>query len=492
MSEHGSETTHDFVEGVGGRLKAGKSQAYADAIWRVEGRNNVHLAKYMLASDLAYVLSAYDLGITPEPVAKKLIACLIELLPKAESLGRENARGDIVLQRELWIVDRVGKDVGSWLHLGRNRAESLRGSVPRLFFRDALYNERIALLRLVRALVDQAEPVLEAVAPFYNHLQHAGRTSLGEYLLSWATNLHSHFDRIEQADERLDLAPPPNTGREIVVELMERVGRRMGFSRVSRLWQEVVITEEHFLEPLFVLAQIYIALGRLAEDLRLFVTSEFDFFDLSDEHASTSSGRPQKKNPFGLQAVINGAAIGTGRLAAQMATSISVSEEATTNYHAYSMFEYARDTAATTTFMAEVIEKGRFKLEELEKKSVMGFAGAREALDILVYEHKAPFRFAHGVIGEVVRVADEGADKATLAQHVRSRLGDTYPGVDADELVRVMTGESKAATMLNVKAFRSVRRDLDERLNDLAERSRTNPVEAAIEHLMAEGRTVIA
>jgi argininosuccinate lyase len=489
MNDKTSESALDFVEGVGGRLKSPKSQAYLDAVWNVEGRNNVFLAKYMLASDLAYVLSAYELGITPERDAKALIRCLVDLLPRAETLGRENARGDIVLQRELWVVNAVGKDVASWLHLGRNRAESLRGSVPRLFFRDALHRERVALINLVRALIDTAEPVMEAVAPFYNHLQHAGRTSLGEYLLSWATNIHSHFDRIAQADSRLDLAPPPNTGREIVVDLMDRVGRRMGFTRVARLWQEVVITEEHFAEPFFVLVQISVALARLAEDLRLFVTSEFDFFDLADEHASTSSGRPQKKNPFGLQAVISGAAIGTGRLAAQLASNISVSEEAVTNYHAYSMFEFSRDVAATTDFMAEIIAKGRFKLDELENKSTMGFSGAREALDILVYEHKAPFRFAHGVMGEIVRAAAGGADHETLVALLKSRIAD-YPGADADELVRIMGGSSKKGMMLNLKAFHAVHEDLDESLRRLCAEGVVNPVEAAIERLMAEGKAV--
>ena len=69
-----------------------------------------------------------------------------------------------MLQRELWIAEAVGQEVGSWLHVGRNRAESLRGSLPRLFFREALYHQHVALLRLVRALVDRAAPVLEAVA----------------------------------------------------------------------------------------------------------------------------------------------------------------------------------------------------------------------------------------------------------------------------------------------------------------------------------------
>ena len=279
---------------------------------------------------------------------------------------------------------------------------------------------------------------MEALAPFYHHLQHAGRTTLGEYLLSWATSFHAHFDRIAQADARLDLAPPPNCGREIVVELINRMGRRMGFSRVARLWQECFITEEHFAEPFFVLVQIAVGLGRLAEDLRLWMTAEFDFFELADEHASGSSGRPQKKNPFGLQAVINGAAIGAGRLAAQLATNITVSEEGDTTYHAYSMYQYAHDVVAWTEFMADVIEKGEFKLAELERKSALGYAGAREALDVLVYEHKVPYRFRAPLPG---RACAHGRRR----RRPRDARGDAQgtaaaAAIDADELVRTMTG----------------------------------------------------
>jgi len=58
-------TTQKFVEGVGGRLTASKSQSYARAVLSIEGRNNTYLAKYMLTGDLACVLSAWELGVTP-------------------------------------------------------------------------------------------------------------------------------------------------------------------------------------------------------------------------------------------------------------------------------------------------------------------------------------------------------------------------------------------------------------------------------------------
>ena len=480
-----------FVEGVGGRLSASKSDTYRDAVLRIEGRNNEYIGRYMLAGDLACVITAREMGITPDTDAKALIACLIDLLPRCEEMGRTRSIGDIVVSREMWVVDAVGQDAGSWLHVGRNRAESLRGSLPRMFFRDALHAEHVAMQRLVRVLLDKAGPNLEAIAPFYHHLQHAGRTSLGEYLLSWATSYHGHFDRLTQAEARLDIAPPPNCGRPVVVDLITRVGHRLGFSRVSPCWQELFITEEFFTEPAFVLTQIAVGLARLAEDLRLYMTSEFDFFELADSHASGSSGRPQKKNPFGLQAVIGGAAAGAGRLAGQFAANITVSEEADSTYHAYHLYQFARDVEAWTYFMADVIEKGTFKTAELERKSRLGFAGAREALDILVYEHKVPYRFAHRVCGELVRLGTDGADAATLASRMREHLGQ-WPEVDTDELVAIATGASTKAIHLNLSAFRATLSRLDGSLDRIASAQQPNPVEQAIARLVAEGQAVLS
>jgi argininosuccinate lyase len=478
-----------FVEGIGGRLAASKSESYRKAVLAIEGRNNAYTAKYMLAGDLACVLSAHELGVTPTADAKALARCLIGLLPSAEQMSRERSIGDIVVSRELWVVETVGQEVGAWLHVGRNRAESLRGSLPRMFFRDALHREHLALQRLVRVLLERARPSLTDLAPFYHHLQHAGRTSLGEYLLSWAASFGKHFGRIDEADKRLDLAPPPNCGRPIVVELINRIGHRLGFSKVGKIWQELFITEEHFSEPLFILVQIAVGLGRLAEDLRLFMTSEFEFFELADEHASGSSGRPQKKNPFGLQAVINGAAVGAGSLMTQLATNISVSEEADSTYHAYRLYEFSLDVIAWTEFIADVIEKGTFNLSELETKSRLGFAGAREALDVLVYDHRVPYRYAHRVCGELVRLGTEGLAHADIAARVAERLQD-FPEVDAGRLVRIASGESTEAIFLNVPAFEATSSELGATLADIEKGFRPNPVETAIDRLLAEGQAL--
>ena len=197
-----TEEAAKFVEGVGGRLGAQKSPRFRRALQSVEARANMFVARAMLGSDLAYVISAVELGLTPRADGVALMRCLLDLLDEVDTLTLAPSELDILVQRETWVTERLPKQVASRLHVGRNRGESIRGYLPRLFFRDALYRQHRALRELLRALVAKAEPVLDAVVPVYHHVQHAGVTTLGEYLLAWAENMYPYLGRLDDAARR--------------------------------------------------------------------------------------------------------------------------------------------------------------------------------------------------------------------------------------------------------------------------------------------------
>ena len=491
MSVKEPVSTKEFIEGIGGRLAKNKSEAYIRAVMAVEGRSNQFTARHMLVGDLAFVLSATELGITPPDSAKAIVKCLLDMIPRAGELGRDNAVGDIVFQREVWVADVVGRDTGAWQHIGRHRAESLRGYLPRMFFRDALCREREAMLRLVRVLVDKAAPVLTAYAPVYHHLQHAGYTTLGEYLLGFAENLSDHIERFAQIEQRLDYAPPAHSGRPVLVKLAERASQRLGFKRVQLLRQQGHLTEEQFSEPFFALVLPTVAMARMAEDLRLWMTPEFDFFELADEHASISSGLPQKKNPFGLQAIIGGAAVGAGRIAGQLASNIALSSEADTVYHMGSLFQYANDVVHWTEFLAEIIERGTFNLPELERKSKWGYAGASEAMDTLIFDHGLPQRVAHHMLGAIVRAAVGGADQEALLAQLKPELAE-HPGIDAQRILGILKGEILLDTAINIPAAKTMHRNLEQKLQVLEKQVYRNEVADAANRLLEEGRRFCA
>src|SRR5262245_34362687 len=109
-----------------GRLRGAKSPSYVRAASTPESRASPFTARLMLVSDIAYVLSAAELGYTPADSAHKLITALLELLESFDRLDLTKPAGDIVAQREAWMAERAGREPTAWLHLGRNRGESLR------------------------------------------------------------------------------------------------------------------------------------------------------------------------------------------------------------------------------------------------------------------------------------------------------------------------------------------------------------------------------
>ncbi len=490
MGSHQVLTEIEHSQGIGGRFALPKSPLYEQAMMRIEGRTNQYTARYMLLGDLAFVLSAVELGLTPPEIGKKLVGGLLELIPEAENLARSDTRGDIVLQREVWVANKLGRDVAVWLHLGRHRAESLRGYLPRMFLRDALFREREALVHLIETLLTVAEGTDDIIAPVFHHLQHAGHTTLAEYLISWASNLTLHLDRYKEVEARLDYAPPTLTGRPDLLKQSDLVWRRLGFSRVQTLRQQLHVTEDHFAEPFSALMLTNVALARLAEDLRLYTTSEFEFFELSDRHSSGSSALPQKKNAFCLQLIIGGAKIGAGRLAAQLATSITVSEEADSVYHAGSLYQHALDIIQWTDLMAEIVAEGQFKFDELQKKSAFGYAGAGEAQDILIFEYKLPPRTAHHHLGRALRLGIEaGNDPAVIRQSLKETLKGT---VDEARLTDVIIGDIVPETALYKSGVVQERARVKKAVAAAkAELAQGNPYAKAEAALIAEGKAFL-
>ncbi|MPZ57228.1 MAG: hypothetical protein GEU91_12175 [Rhizobiales bacterium] len=469
-----------------GRLADAKSASYVRAVNVPEARASGFTARYMLVSDIAYVLTAAEAGITPQASARRLLQALLELLDKADDLDSTRPPGDVVAQREAWVAEKAGREHTAWLHLARNRGESLRCYLPRMFFRHVLHEEQQAVAALLRVLVAKAEPVLEAVSPNYHHLQHSGFTTLGEYLLSWAAVFEPHLERMAQVDKRLDKGPSTFGGRTNLNALYNRVAQRLGFSDRARLRRDGIWMHSQFTEPFFVLSMVAVDLGRLAQDMRIWMTPEFGLFEPADEHAGGSSALPHAKVPFGLQAVMGGATIAATRLAGEMAASVNPSEGSEPLYQSASLYSLATDIVASTRYMADVVEKGRFNLEEMKRKAVLDYAGSSEAHDRLVYDFGVPFRTGHRVLGAMARAHHEGEPMPDIKALLRQETGRDVD-IDQNEIMDIVLGRKFWPTTFDFETLRKVWTGFAER-TATAERSlrAPGPVERAAATLIAD------
>jgi argininosuccinate lyase len=442
----------------------------------------------MLVSDIAYVLSAAELGHTPHASAQKLITALLDLLNSLDRTDLTKPAGDIVAQREAWIAGLAGREHTAWLHLGRNRGESLRNYLPRMFFRQTLHQQGRLLATLITNLVRRAEPVLEAISPNYHHLQHSGFTTLGEYLLSWAVAFERHLERIEQADSRLDKAPSPFGGRSELAQLYDRVTQRLGFSRRAQLRRDGIWVHDQFSEPFFVLSLIAVDLARLAQDFRIWMTPEFGFLQLADEHAGGSSALPHAKVPFALQSVIGGAVMASTRLAGEMAAACNPSEGSEPLYQSATLYGLAEDISAWTQYIADVVDKAQFDLAEMQHKAVLDYAGSSEAHDRLVYDFGVPFRTGHRVLGALVRSHFLGEPPADLRALLRQETGRDID-VDQQEIMDIVLGKRLWPTTFDFPVLRKTATDYQQKAAAATNKfAGPSVVERAAEKLLADAQ----
>lgn len=446
-----------------GRLHGAKAASYLRAVNEPEARASTFTAPIMLKTDLAYLLCSAEMNLMPEEAARHLTEAVLHCLDGLATRDETLPPGDIVAQREKWVTELVDKKDAAWFHLARNRGESLRNYLPRLFFRDILHRQGQEIARLVGQLVNRAEFLLDALAPNYHHLQHSGLTTVGEYLLSWAVTFERHVQRLQQIDERLDNGPSTFGGRAQTNKLFDAVSARLGFTCRSKLRRDGIWIQDQFTEPFFALTLIATDLARLAQDLRIWVTPEFSLFDLADEHASGSSGLPHAKVPFGLQQIVGAGVMTSTRLAGELASACAgPSEGSEALYHSNTLYQNALDVVANTAYMAEVIEKGAFRLEEMKRKALFDYAGTSEAHDRLVYDFGVPFRLGHRLLGSMVRAHYEGNPIPDLNAMLRIETGRDFQ-IDQAEIMDIILVKTIWPTTIDAQMLQRVWQEMSEK-----------------------------
>jgi argininosuccinate lyase len=451
-----------------GRLAGAKAATYLRAVNEPEARASLFTAPIMLKTDLAYVLSAAELKMLPENAARQLVSAVITCLDGLNNRDTTRPPGDIVTQREKWVTPLLDKESAAWIHLGRNRGESLRNLIPRLFFREVLHQQGQAIAKLIQSLVVRAETLLDALAPNYHHLQHSGLATVGEYLLSWAVTFERHILRLKQVDERLDMGPSAFGGRTEINALLDKVVARVGMTRRAQLRRDGIWQQDQFSEPFFVLSLIAVDLARFAQDLRIWVTPEFALFDLADEHAGGSSGLPHAKVPFGLQAVVGGGVMASTRLAGEMAAACSgPSEGSEPLYNSSTLYQTSLDILANTQFIADIVAKGDFRVEEMKRKALLDYAGTSEAHDRLVYDYGVPFKISHRLLGAMVRAHYYSEPLPDLNALLRAETGIDF-AVDQDQIMKIMLGDIIWETTFDKDGIRCIWQEMSDKAQHAA------------------------
>src|SRR6185503_6248841 len=181
---------------------------------------------------------------------------------------------------EARLVELIG-DAGRKLHTGRSRNDQVATDF-RLWLRQAIDNLDATLRLAQTALLDFAEANNEAVIPGYTHLQRAQPVLLAHWCLAYFEMLARDRERLTDTRQRVNIMPLGSAalaGTSFPID-REKLAESLGFAGVSKNSLDAVSDRDFCVEFLSACSLIMVHLSRLAEDIILYATTEFGFFEL--------------------------------------------------------------------------------------------------------------------------------------------------------------------------------------------------------------------
>jgi argininosuccinate lyase len=419
----------------GGRFSAGPDEA----AWAlgVSTSFDRHLWRQDLAGSAAHVRELHRIGVLDATERDAMLAALdrcgqlfvADAFPFAAS--DEDVHGAI----ERWLVDELGP-LGGKLRAGRSRNDQIASDL-RLWCRDAC-DELVHLVgRLQDAFVDQAEVHLGWHAPGYTHLQRGQPVLLSHHLLAYVWMLDRDAGRLRDARARLDestLASGALAGQTLGLD-PQAYADQLGFARVAPNSMDAVASRDFALEVLAACAILAVTLSRLGEEIVLWATSEFGFARVGDAFSTGSSIMPQKRNPDVAELVRGKAGRVIGDLVSLLTTvkALPLTYDRDLQEDKEPVFDAVQTLRLVLPAITGTVASLAFDRARLAAASVGGFALATDLAEELV-TRGVPFREAHEVVGEVVKLAeDRGVDLDGLDP---DELAAVHPALDAEVAAR--------------------------------------------------------
>ncbi len=263
------------------------------------------LAKCDIIGSIAHANMLGKKKIIPLKEAKLIVKGLKSILKDVESnkfkfdLTSEDVHSNI----QDVLVKKIGK-AGHKLHTARSRNDQIALDIRMYIIGEIkTINQFIALLQ--KAVLNFAEKNFKVIIPGYTHLQVAQCILLAHHLLAYIEALERDKQRLIDAEKRINQMPLGSgamSGTGLPID-REYVKKQLGFKKITDNSIDSVSDRDFIIETLADLAILSVHLSRMAEDLILWSTKEFNFIEIDFSFCTGSSIMPHKKNPDVLELI---------------------------------------------------------------------------------------------------------------------------------------------------------------------------------------------
>ncbi|MEX0272963.1 MAG: argininosuccinate lyase [Flavobacteriaceae bacterium] len=258
------------------------------------------LAKYDVIASKAHARMLAQVGLISKAEADSLVKELDGIARSIEkgSFTIEDDFEDMHSKIEFLLTVRLG-DVGKKIHTARSRNDQVLVAMH-LYLKDELQEIRSQVKTLFNLLLHLAETHKDVLLPGYTHLQIAMPSSFGLWFSAYAESLVDDMYFLDAAYKVADQNPLGSaagygssfpidrtmTTSELGFETLKYnvVAAQMGRGKVERA-------------AAFGISSVASTLSKLAMDITLYMSQNFDFITFPDALTTGSSIMPHKKNP---------------------------------------------------------------------------------------------------------------------------------------------------------------------------------------------------
>jgi argininosuccinate lyase len=314
---------------------------------------------------------------------------------------------DVHTAIERRLTEIIGP-MGGKLHTGRSRNDQVATDFN-LWLQQAIAQVDEFLRILQTALVDRAKKDMGIILSGYTHLQQSQPILLSHWWLSYFWPLVRDRQRLHELKLRASVLPLGSGAMAGTPYPIDRdfLAAELGFRLVSPNSIDAVSNRDAAAEFLFFAALLVVHLSKLSEGLILYSTSEFGFIQLADAYTTGSSLMPQKKNPDTLELTRGKSGTIIGRLTGLLATlkGLPSTYDKDLQEDKQPVFETYDNLCMMLPVMTGVLETLQVNAQRMQANMNPAIL-ATDLADYLVAKG-VPFREAHALVGQAVRLAEE-------------------------------------------------------------------------------------
>lgn len=354
---------------------------------------------YVIMADMAHTLNLLAADHLKQQEAQSILKAIQEV--KEEGYSSLGDYEDIHEAVEAKLIGKTGE--GRKIQTAKSRNDEI-ATCLRLFARDRLLMLMDSLLAVRISVLELAKEYIDVVMPGYTHLQPAQPTRLSHHLIAYHDMLARDFERAFEAFNRVNLSSLGSAAFASTSFEIDRnnVADLLGFDGVVDNSADAVSSRDFLIESVYVATSSMLSMSRMAEEIILW-SSEFDYIELPDEFASSSSIMPQKKNPDIAELVRAKA----GRMTGTLTSLTSMYRAMPFNYNRDFqemnplLYQSMETAIASANLMAKMLKGIQPKREVMARKAGENFISATELANLMVKKAEIPFRSAHEVVGQL-------------------------------------------------------------------------------------------